>query len=69
MISACPATIAEILVLAEKIEREEMRIDEVVDGLIDPNAKEDFDPKKAAEPSPEEEEAQIEEEEGEDEEA
>ena len=46
-----------------------MRIDEVVDGLIDPNAKDDFDPKKAAEPSPEEEEAQIEEEEGEDEEA
>ncbi len=32
-ISACPTTIAEILRLAEKIEREEMRIDEVVDGL------------------------------------
>jgi len=39
-ISACPTTIAEILHLAEKIEREEMRIDEVVDGLIDPNAPE-----------------------------
>ncbi|MEO8007609.1 MAG: RNA polymerase sigma factor region1.1 domain-containing protein, partial [Betaproteobacteria bacterium] len=37
-ISACPTTIAEILRLSEKIEREEMRIDEVVDGLIDPNA-------------------------------
>ena len=24
-----------------------MRIDEVVDGLIDPNAKDDFDPKRA----------------------
>ena len=34
-------TIAEILHLAEKIEREEMRIDEVVDGLIDPNAPEE----------------------------
>ena len=40
-ISACPTTIAEILSLAEKIEREEMRIDEVVDGLIDPNAPEE----------------------------
>jgi RNA polymerase primary sigma factor len=68
-ISACPTTIKEILDLADKVEKDEMRIDEVVDGLIDPNAKEDFDPKKAAEPSPEEEEAQIEEEEGEDEEA
>ncbi|HYN28046.1 MAG TPA: RNA polymerase sigma factor RpoD [Burkholderiales bacterium] len=37
-ISACPTTIAEILGLADKIEREEMRIDEVVDGLVDPNA-------------------------------
>ena len=40
-ISACPTTIAEILHLSEKIEREEMRIDEVVDGLIDPNALEE----------------------------
>ena len=39
-ISACPTTIAEILSLAEKIERDEMRIDEVVDGLVDPNAPE-----------------------------
>ena len=39
-ISACPTTIAEILSLAERIERDEMRIDEVVDGLIDPNAPE-----------------------------
>ncbi len=40
-ISACPTTIADILRLSEKIEREEMRIDEVVDGLIDPNAPEE----------------------------
>src|SRR6185503_8270417 len=65
-ISACPTTVQEILDLATKVEKDEMRIDEVVDGLIDPNAKEDFNPKKAAEPSAEEEEAQIEEEEGED---
>jgi RNA polymerase primary sigma factor len=37
-ISACPTTIVEILDAAEKVEKEEMRIDELVDGLIDPNA-------------------------------
>jgi RNA polymerase primary sigma factor len=62
-ISACPTTVREILDLAEKVEKEEMRIDEVVDGLIDPNAKDDFDPKKAEAASEEEEEEQIEEEE------
>ncbi|HWI39685.1 MAG TPA: RNA polymerase sigma factor RpoD [Burkholderiales bacterium] len=66
-ISACPTTVKEILDLADKVEKDEMRIDEVVDGLIDPNAKDDFDPKKAA-PSTEEEEAQIEEEESEEDE-
>ncbi|HEX2200118.1 MAG TPA: RNA polymerase sigma factor region1.1 domain-containing protein, partial [Burkholderiales bacterium] len=67
-ISACPTTIQEILDLADKVEKEELRIDEVVDGLIDPNAKDDFDPRKAAaaaaEAAAEDEEAQIEEEEG-----
>ncbi|MFN2644569.1 MAG: RNA polymerase sigma factor RpoD [Burkholderiales bacterium] len=65
-ISACPTTVREILDLADKVEKEEMRIDEVVDGLIDPNAKDDFNPKRAE--TPEEEEAQIEEEEGEEDE-
>src|SRR3954467_14074136 len=65
-ISACPTTVKEILDLADKVEKDEMRIDEVVDGLIDPNAKEDFTPRKAV--TPEEEEAQIEEEEGEEDE-
>ena len=37
-ISACPTTIAEMLETAGKVAREEMRIDELVDGLIDPNA-------------------------------
>ena len=37
-IAACPTTIAEILGMAEKIRLDEMRIEEVVDGLIDPNA-------------------------------
>ena len=40
-ISACPTTIHEILELADRVEREDMRVDEVVDGLIDPNAKEE----------------------------
>ena len=34
-ISACPATIAEILTLADKVAREELRVDEVIDGFID----------------------------------
>ena len=37
-ISACPTTIADIIDMATKVEAEEMRIDELVDGLIDPNA-------------------------------
>ncbi len=40
-ISACPTTIAEIVDLAGRVARDEMRIDELVDGLIDPNAKEE----------------------------
>jgi len=34
-ISACPATIAEILALATKIENDQMRIDELIDGFVD----------------------------------
>jgi RNA polymerase primary sigma factor len=34
-ISACPTTIAEILEYAAKVERGEMRVDELIDGLID----------------------------------
>jgi len=40
-ISACPSTIAEMLDAAERIEKDEMRIDELVDGLVDPNSGED----------------------------
>jgi RNA polymerase primary sigma factor len=35
-ISACPATITEILALAERVEKGEIRVDEVVDGMADP---------------------------------
>jgi len=34
-VSACPATIAEILALVEKVKLDEMRIDEVIDGFIE----------------------------------
>ena len=62
-ISACPTTIAEIVDCADKIGRDEMRIDELIDGLIDPNAL------GAIEELAEDEEAEVEEEEGEDSEA
>ena len=40
-ISACPTTIADILALADRIDKDDIRADEVVDGLIDPNAPEE----------------------------
>ena len=36
-ISACPTTIAEILALADKIGNDEMKVDDVVDGFVDPD--------------------------------
>ncbi|MET3116683.1 RNA polymerase primary sigma factor [Undibacterium sp. GrIS 1.8] len=41
-ISACPSTIAELLAIAEKIAKDETKIDDIVDGLMDPNANEDL---------------------------
>ncbi|MFA5913395.1 MAG: RNA polymerase sigma factor RpoD [Burkholderiales bacterium] len=61
-ISACPTTIAEILALAGKVARDEMRVDELVDGLIDPNAKNE-PVAELAEVAVEEEEEEEEEEE------
>jgi RNA polymerase primary sigma factor len=55
-ISACPTTIAEILDLSGKVQRDEMRIDELVDGLIDPNAKDEPIQELADDVEPEEEE-------------
>ncbi|QRX83586.1 RNA polymerase sigma factor RpoD [Glaciimonas sp. PAMC28666] len=37
-ISACPTTIAEIILAAERISKDEIKIDEIVDGLVDLNA-------------------------------
>jgi RNA polymerase primary sigma factor len=36
-ISACPVTISEIIALSHKIAADELKVDDVVDGLIDPN--------------------------------
>jgi len=65
-ISACPTTIAEILALAERIEKDEIRADEVVDGLVDPNAEDEVIEEMSEDD--EEIEEEIEEEEEEDEE-
>ena len=65
-ISACPTTIAEILAAADKIRNDEIKIDEIVDGLVDMNA---FEPAIAAASSSEDEEEEGDEEaEGEEEE-
>ncbi|HEY7656673.1 MAG TPA: RNA polymerase sigma factor RpoD [Burkholderiales bacterium] len=40
-IAACPTTITEILAFADRIEKDEIRVDELIDGLIDPNAKDE----------------------------
>jgi RNA polymerase primary sigma factor len=69
-ISACPTTIADILAMAERVANDEIRVDELVDGLIDPNA-EDTDgfsqqEAEAIETEDEEVEAEAEEEEEDD---
>jgi RNA polymerase primary sigma factor len=70
-ISACPMTISEILALAERIRKDESKIDEIVDGLVDPNAPDDAPvappmPIKAADDE-EEDEDEDEDEDGEEE--
>jgi RNA polymerase primary sigma factor len=57
-ISACPLTIAEILASADAIQRDELKIDEIVDGLVDPDAPEaDAVPSGAVASSAEDDEA------------
>ena len=70
-ISACPMTISEILAMADRISKDEAKIDEVVDGLVDPNAVDEPIPtpviKSAAADEEEEDEEDEEGEEGEEE--
>ncbi len=64
-ISACPTTIAEILALAAKIDADEMKVDDVVDGFVDANesAPAPVVAAPAASDDDEEEELEVEEEE------
>jgi len=69
-ISACPTTIAEILAAADKISSDEIKIDEIVDGLVDLNASDDVVqalPVAASDEEDEDDEDDQEEEEEEDE--
>ena len=66
-ISACPTTIAEILSAAERIAKDEIKIDEIVDGLVDLNASEPVIAPAVAASDDEEEEEEEEAEEEEDE--
>jgi RNA polymerase primary sigma factor len=63
-ISACPATIAEILSLADKVAREELRVDEVIDGFIDADADEMTSAPSAEDDSADEEELDEDDEDG-----
>ncbi|MCC7006075.1 MAG: RNA polymerase sigma factor RpoD [Ottowia sp.] len=63
-VAACPVTISEILSMADRVIAGEARIDEVIDGLIDPNAQTDA----AVEVEEEEEEEEPDDEEEDDEE-
>ncbi len=67
-ISACPTTIAEILLAADKIGKDEIKIDEIVDGLVDPNQTDEAATASAAAPATDDDSDEEEEEEEEDEE-
>jgi RNA polymerase primary sigma factor len=62
-ISACPTTIAEILSSADKINADEVKIDEIVDGLVDLNVEEPAIAVSAASEEDEEDEEEEDEEE------
>ncbi|NMV41345.1 RNA polymerase sigma factor RpoD [Ralstonia insidiosa] len=66
-ISACPVTISEILAMGERVANDEAKIDEYIDGLIDPNAEADAAAAAEEEEDFEEEEAEEEADEEEDE--
>jgi RNA polymerase primary sigma factor len=59
-IAACPTTIAELLAMVEKVEKDELSVDDLVDGLIDTDV--GLDDAMAAEAASEEEEVEEEDE-------
>ena len=62
-ISACPVTIAEIIDAARRIENDEIKIDEIVDGMVDPNEDEATSPTAVAPASTESDDDEDEDEE------
>ncbi|MFN0315514.1 MAG: RNA polymerase sigma factor RpoD [Burkholderiales bacterium] len=62
-ISACPSTIDDILQLAGKVTKDELRVDEVVDGLVNPGAADDVPPEVSEEEMEEDLDAETEEDE------
>jgi RNA polymerase primary sigma factor len=68
-ISACPVTIAEILATSERIRLDEIKIDEIVDGLVDEEGEAAAAAPAAASDEEEEDEDEEEEDEEEEEEA
>ena len=64
-IAACPTTIADILELADKVARDELRIDELVDGLVDNSGADEPIEALEGEEGLEDEETELDEEEGE----
>ena len=67
-ISACPVTIAEIISAAIRIQNEEIKIDEIVDGMVDPDEGEEQVAAAAPSEEDDDEEEGDEDEEGEEEE-
>jgi RNA polymerase primary sigma factor len=67
-ISACPVTIAEIISAAIRIQNDETKIDEIVDGMVDPDAESEAEEAAAPSDEDEDEEEADEEEEVEEEE-
>ncbi|MBV8623422.1 MAG: RNA polymerase sigma factor RpoD [Herbaspirillum sp.] len=68
-ISACPTTIAEILAAADRISKDEIKVDEIVDGLVDPNESEQQVEAAASDSDEDDEEEEEDEEEDEEEES
>ncbi|WP_374000697.1 RNA polymerase sigma factor RpoD [Massilia sp. CFBP 13647] len=71
-ISACPVTIAEIISAAQRIDADEIKIDEIVDGLVEEEGAEETSPSAvvpATDGDEDEDEDAEDEEEGEEEEA
>jgi RNA polymerase primary sigma factor len=67
-ISACPVTIAEIIDASRRIENDEIKIDEIVDGMVDPNESEETSPTAVAPTSTDDDEDDDDEEDEEEEE-